>query len=173
MLVFTTGQVAEICRVAPRTVAKWIDNGLLGGHRLPGGGDRRIRLLDLWQFLQENDMPYDPRPALLLVSRDGILAEHLQDELDYRYQVVLAENSLDAGAAIAEFRPETILVDLAVDENLLTQIANSKHQAGRLFAVIESTDQIGLVPKHAQIFTKPFDIRLLIGLIDVKQRAAA
>ena len=33
MKVFTTGQVAKICKVAPRTVSKWFDSGRL--KRLP------------------------------------------------------------------------------------------------------------------------------------------
>src|SRR5262249_61528897 len=34
--VFTTGQVAKICKVAPRTVSKWFDSGRLRGYRIPG-----------------------------------------------------------------------------------------------------------------------------------------
>ena len=40
--VFTTGQVAKICKVAPRTVSKWFDSGRLRGYRIPGSQDRRI-----------------------------------------------------------------------------------------------------------------------------------
>ena len=36
MKVFTTGQVAKICKVAPRTVSKWFDSGRLKGYRIPG-----------------------------------------------------------------------------------------------------------------------------------------
>jgi excisionase family DNA binding protein len=42
MKVFTTGQVAKICKVAPRTVSKWFDSGRLKGYRIPGSQDRRI-----------------------------------------------------------------------------------------------------------------------------------
>ncbi|MFA6426095.1 MAG: helix-turn-helix domain-containing protein, partial [Phycisphaerae bacterium] len=35
--IFTTGQVAQICKVAPRTVTKWFDTGQLKGYRIPGG----------------------------------------------------------------------------------------------------------------------------------------
>ena len=42
MKVFTTGQVAKICKVAPRTVSKWFDSGRLRGYRIPGSQDRRI-----------------------------------------------------------------------------------------------------------------------------------
>ena len=34
--VLTTGEVAEICKVAPRTVSKWFDSGELEGYRISG-----------------------------------------------------------------------------------------------------------------------------------------
>lgn len=49
--VYTTGQVARICRVAPRTVSQWCDRGRLKHHRLPDGTDRRIIHRDLIEFL--------------------------------------------------------------------------------------------------------------------------
>ena len=42
--VLTTGDVAKICNVAPRTVSKWFDSGQLKGYRIPGSKDRRIPL---------------------------------------------------------------------------------------------------------------------------------
>src|SRR4051812_28109101 len=38
--VLTTGEVAKICNVAPRTVSKWFDSGALHGYRIPGSKDR-------------------------------------------------------------------------------------------------------------------------------------
>lgn len=55
--VFTTGQIAKLCRVASRTVAKWIDNGLLAGWRIPGGVDRRVSRSELIAFLARHGMP--------------------------------------------------------------------------------------------------------------------
>jgi excisionase family DNA binding protein len=55
--VFTTGQVAQICRVSPPTVAKWFDSGRLQGYRIPGSRDRRILRESLIRFLKENHMP--------------------------------------------------------------------------------------------------------------------
>jgi excisionase family DNA binding protein len=55
--VFTTGQVAKICRVAPRTVSQWFDSGKLQGYRIPGHPDRRIPREALIRFLKENHMP--------------------------------------------------------------------------------------------------------------------
>ena len=50
--VFTTGQVAKICKVAPRTVSKWFDSGRLRGYRIPGSQDRRIPREHLIKFLE-------------------------------------------------------------------------------------------------------------------------
>src|SRR4051794_27460457 len=55
--VFTTGQVAKICKVAPRTVSKWFDSGRLRGYRIPGSQDRRIPREALIKFLKEYGMP--------------------------------------------------------------------------------------------------------------------
>ena len=53
--VFTTGQVAKICKVAPRTVSKWFDSGRLRGYRIPGSQDRRIPREQLIKFLKERE----------------------------------------------------------------------------------------------------------------------
>lgn len=54
--VYTTGQVARVCRVAPKTVAKWFDAGRLKGYRVPGAQDRRVPRAELVSFLDANGM---------------------------------------------------------------------------------------------------------------------
>ena len=54
--VFTVGQVATMCKVAPATVCKWFDTGRLRGYRIPSG-DRRIPRNHLMTFLKESQMP--------------------------------------------------------------------------------------------------------------------
>lgn len=54
--VFTTGQVAKICKVAPRTVSKWFDTGTLKGYRIPGSEDRRIPASELFRFMVAHGM---------------------------------------------------------------------------------------------------------------------
>ncbi len=77
MKVFTTGQVAKICKVAPRTVSKWFDSGRLKGYRIPGSQDRRIPREYLIKFLKEHGMPLgdleDEAMAKVLIvgSRSG------------------------------------------------------------------------------------------------------
>lgn len=57
--VFTTGQIAKICGVAPRTASMWIDKGLLKGWRIPGGQDRRVARADFLEFCARHSIPTD------------------------------------------------------------------------------------------------------------------
>lgn len=55
--VLTTGEVAKICNVAPRTVSKWFDSGQLRGYRIPGSKDRRIPVSQLVRFMRAHGIP--------------------------------------------------------------------------------------------------------------------
>lgn len=55
--VFTTGQIAKMCKVSCRTVVTWFDKGQLRGYRIPGSKDRRVPHENLVRFLRENGMP--------------------------------------------------------------------------------------------------------------------
>lgn len=63
MKVYTTGQTAKICQVAPRTVSKWFDSGRLRGYRIPGSQDRRIPEKYLIALMKETGFPTDMIPV--------------------------------------------------------------------------------------------------------------
>lgn len=56
---YSTGQVARICGVAPRTAGKWFDSGRLPGWRIPGGRHehRRVGHGALMAFLRAHKSP--------------------------------------------------------------------------------------------------------------------
>src|SRR5436305_1397879 len=102
--VFTTGQVAKICKVAPRTVSKWFDSGRLRGYRIPGSQDRRIPREHLLRFLKEHGMPLGDLEAevyhkILVVGADapmlGSLREQLREGDDFRIET--AASGFEAG----------------------------------------------------------------------------
>ena len=67
---FTTGQVALLTGVAPRTVSKWFDTGVLKGYRIPLSLDRRIPRHALVEFLIVHGMSHlVPWVVPLSVSR--------------------------------------------------------------------------------------------------------
>ncbi|MDM8007361.1 MAG: response regulator [Phycisphaerae bacterium] len=118
--VLTTGDVARICNVAPRTVSKWFDTGQLRGYRIPGSKDRRIPVPQLIRFMKAHGIPLDQletgRPRILIVDADADLARLLEKTLEERfdYEVVVAASAFEAGAMMEQSRPAVVLVDIDV-----------------------------------------------------------
>jgi len=115
--VLTTGQVARICHVAPRTVSKWFDTGKLRGYRIPGSRDRRIPRKQLVAFMRAHDIPLetlaDDTCRVLVVDEDfpPELAESLNKS--GRYEVRVAANGFEAGLIAREQCPDVIVLDAA------------------------------------------------------------
>jgi len=126
--VLTTGQVAQICNVAPRTVTKWFDSGQLKGYRIPGSRDRRIPTSELIRFMKAHDIPTDNLDVgtlrVLLIDNSNGAAERLaQGLVDKRdYDVVIAQNSFDAGLMAHKNRPHVILINLMARDIDATQV---------------------------------------------------
>ena len=116
--VLTTGDVAKICNVAPRTVSKWFDSGQLKGYRIPGSKDRRIPLNELIRFMKANNMPTEALAAgkirVLVLDSDEQSGCGLGDALKGRggYDVLVARNGFEAGAAVQKFVPHVVLINL-------------------------------------------------------------
>lgn len=53
----TTGDVARMTSVSTRTVCKWMELGLLRGHRIPGSMHRRFTAEAVAAFLKSNGIP--------------------------------------------------------------------------------------------------------------------
>jgi hypothetical protein len=61
----TVGQAAKVCRVHPRTMKKWFDDGRLpGGYRRPVSQDRMIPRAVLARFLDEYGLPREEPEAM-------------------------------------------------------------------------------------------------------------
>jgi excisionase family DNA binding protein len=71
---FTSGQVARLCQVSPRTVGKWFDSGRLNGFKVPGSKQRRIPASDLLAFLKKYDMPTEALEAQINAGRVELAA---------------------------------------------------------------------------------------------------
>jgi excisionase family DNA binding protein len=84
--VFTTGQVAKICKVAPRTVSKWFDSGRLRGYRIPSSQDRRIPREHLIKFLKEHGMPLgeleeEGLHKILIIGAEKLFIDRIKEVL--------------------------------------------------------------------------------------------
>src|SRR5215213_1786798 len=176
MKVFTTGQVAKICKVAPRTVSKWFDSGRLRGYRIPGSQDRRIPREQLIKFLKEHGMPLgeleeEEWHKILVIGAEKLFIDRLKEILpeddDFKYEV--ANSGFEAGIQAESFHPDTIIIDLALGRSESIQITQNL----RRNAAYEGTMIVGLASEDeaapeklteygfSEIFKKPFDVALL------------
>ena len=187
--VFTTGQVAKICKVAPRTVSKWFDSGRLRGYRIPGSQDRRIPREHLIRFLKEHGMPLGELEEegwhkILVIGAEPLfnqrIRELLPEDEDYKYEV--ANSGFEAGIQAESFHPDTIIIDLAMGRSEALQISsnlrrNPQYEATMIIALAseDEANPEGLASfGFSEWFKKPFDVALLgerIGAIVEEKRA--
>ena len=129
--VLTTGDVAKICHVAPRTVSKWFDSGQLKGYRIPGSKDRRIPVSELVRFMRAHNMPTAALPVdkirVLVVDSDDESASTLADTLRAKtdYEVQTARSNFETGAVAQKFAPHVLLINLLSDRIDATSICRS------------------------------------------------
>ncbi len=115
--VYTTGEVAEICKVSQQTVIRCFDSGKLRGFRVPGSRFRRIPRESLLQFMKENAIPLDNlesgKKRILAVDDDEAILEMLVEllERDGRFEVRVARGGYEAGMMTQQFQPDAIVLD--------------------------------------------------------------
>jgi excisionase family DNA binding protein len=176
--VYTTGQVAKICKVAPRTVSKWFDARRLKGYRVPGSQDRRIPREQLLRFLKEYGMPYkDLEDAIdnkvLVVSAEPEFLSILRDNLPKidNFRVEAATNCFEAGLCTETFRPDCIIIDFDIGRFEAEQIASNlrrcaDHQATILIGLTDDTSGESMSRFGFNgLYKKPIDVPLFAGHI--------
>jgi excisionase family DNA binding protein len=173
MKVFTTGQIAKICNVAPRTVSKWFDSGRLKGYRIPGSQDRRVPREYLIQFLRENGMPlgeFEDRvlAKVLVVSKDDGLLEALTACMTIAngFKFAAARSIFDVGICLETLGPDCVVVDFEMGmqeaESVCRNLVNSAQFSGAIIvALLPDGAQNTLGPFVKEAFKKPLDANLL------------
>lgn len=129
--VLTTGDVAKICHVAPRTVSKWFDNGQLKGYRIPGSKDRRIPVRELIRFMKAHNMPTTElsvgKIRVLIADSNERTANELADILQSKtdYEVRIVRSNFETGTVIQKFEPHVLLVSLLAEDINASDICES------------------------------------------------
>lgn len=179
--VLTTGEVAKICNVAPRTVSKWFDSGQLRGYRIPGSKDRRIPLNGLIRFMKQHGIPLDGlvsgQTRVLVVDGEQEIVDTLQKLLTEHgnYEVRAAITSFGAGIECERFRPNVLLTDIdleRIDGRGLARMVRSQDD-------LQMTKIIGMSSKLTDgqthqlrmsgfdgFLKKPFNLRQAISVIE-------
>lgn len=172
--IFTTGQVAKICKVAPRTVSKWFDSGRLRGYRIPGSQDRRIPRDHLIRFLKEHGMPLgeledEAMGKVLLVGSDSIVRGNLDELMGMEdFKIEAAVSGFEAGIQAESLHPDCVVVDFAMGRNEALMIAQNLKKNGEyaetvLIGLLNDEDNASGFDRTLfnETFRKPFDAALL------------
>jgi two-component system response regulator RpaA len=184
--VLTTGEVARICRVAPRTVSRWVDSGRLKGYRIPMSQDRRIPRENLIRFLKEHGMPLweleeEEWQKILLIGTESLfnhrIRELLPESEDYRFEI--ANSGFEAGILAGSFHPDTIIIDQALGRSEAIQIVSNLRKddayASTLIIGLASEDEAApeqlLQYGFNVVFKKPLDIAVIAKRIEIEKEA--
>ncbi len=117
--------MARVCQVSPATVAHWIDQGLLKGHKTPTGR-RRVEAKELAKFLHAREMAVPPdlrealgRDAIVVVDDDRAYLQALAktiEKSELGVEVVKAATGVDALLEIGRVRPSVIVLDFSLPD---------------------------------------------------------
>ena len=179
--VFTTGQVARICKVAPRTVSKWFDAGQLRGYRIPGSKDRRIPREHLVSFMRMHGIPLNGmepnNTCLLVLDPDPEVTQLLRETLgaNGRFDIRYAKTAFEAGVAVESGKPAVLIVDVSLPDVDPQQLcrdlrASEDLHALKLIAIsaamTEGQGQSMLQAGFDGYLQKPFEVAKLAEVVE-------
>lgn len=179
--VLTTGEVAKICNVAPRTVSKWFDTGSLKGYRIPGSKDRRIPVGELVRFMKSHGIPLDGlssgRTRVLVVDADRDVTDTLSRVLaeQTNYEVHCANTAFEAGLECERFKPHVLLLDLHLNDGDSRKVADAVRTSSNLqmTRIVAMSGKLTDGQAHAlrsqgfdDFLKKPFQVRQVVTAIE-------
>ncbi len=186
--VLTTGEVAKICNVAPRTVSKWFDSGSLKGYRIPGSKDRRIPMGELLKFMRAHGIPMEGvstgRTRVLIADDETEITASLSKVLSEQtnYEVRVSSSAFEAGLECERFKPHVLLLDLHLSDLDGKGIPKSIRQSEQLAMThvvamsgkLTDGQAMGLRSMGFEGFLKkPFAVRQVVEAIEQATNIAA
>ena len=179
------GQIAAYCDVHHRTVSRWIAQGQLKGHKLPGRGNYRVLLDDFVAFLQQQKMPmplalFDAAlhqsgmPHATMSARVLVIATDLtcrdlirRQLLAFGYQLDFAKDGFQAGTKLHTTRPDLVVLDWSVSgvdgADVLHYIRQQTEFATtRILVLSDAAHQAEQTAAADAVLLKPVDKDLLL-----------
>lgn len=115
--IYTTVDVAKLCKVSLRTVIRWVDEGKLPSFRTPGG-HRRVREEDLKQFMSHYKIPFSvgsksEGKKILIVDQQKKLEDMLRQILRRSsdvYEIAQAKDLYESALKIGLLLPDLVIL---------------------------------------------------------------
>ncbi|HET9385837.1 MAG TPA: response regulator [Gemmatimonadales bacterium] len=165
-----TQRVARVLQVTPATVASWIDQGHLKGHRTPTGR-RRVAAVDLADFLTAHGMAV---PSDLLGTRERQVVVVVEDDPAYmsamvrsiqrdapEMELVQASTGMDGLLEIGRVNPDLVILDYALPDLNAVQVV--ERLQGRRSPVMIVT---GGLPAAAENDLRRLGVRAIVNKVD-------
>jgi len=172
-----TQRVARVCQVSPATVANWIDQGLLKGHKTPTGR-RRVEADDLAAFLRAHDMavPQDlvngnGHATVVVVDDDPGYLEALVltiERSDLDVEVVEAATGVDALLEIGRVQPTLIVLDYSLPDINAPEVIRRLLEPGRQLNV-EVIVVTGGMPEQAAVQLREMGVKTIVNKVEGMQ----
>ena len=168
-----TQRVARVCQVSPATVANWIDQGLLKGHKTPTGR-RRVEAEDLTAFLRSHEMSVPPEleggnghDVVVVVDDDPGYLKALvltieRSELDV--EVVEAATGVDALLEIGRVQPTLIVLDYSLPDLNAPEVIRRLLEPGRQLDV-EVIVVTGGMPETAAVELREMGVKTIVNKV--------
>jgi CheY-like chemotaxis protein len=169
-----TQRVARVLQVTPATVASWIDQGHLKGHKTPTGR-RRVASADLAAFLTDHGMPV---PAELATPRERETVVIVEDDPSYlralvkwlereapELEVVEATTGMDGLLEIGRTHPDLVVLDYTLpDFNAVQVVERLLDPSRRLTAEVMVVT--GGMPMEAEAALRRVGVRTIVNKAD-------
>jgi CheY-like chemotaxis protein len=166
--------VARVLQVTPATVASWIDQGHLKGHRTPTGR-RRVASGDLAEFLRDHGMAV---PSELLAARERQTVVVIEDDPGYlkalvrtlqrevpEIDVIEATTGMDGLLEIGRVGPDLVILDYALpDLNAVQVVERLLDPRKRLTAPVMVVT--GGLPAAAENDLRALGVRAIVNKVD-------
>ncbi len=169
-----TQRVARVCQVSPATVANWIDQGLLKGHKTPTGR-RRVESDDLAAFLRAHGMGVPPdlersagREVVVVVEDDAGYRRALVLTIaksDLAVEVVEAATGMDGLLEIGRAQPSVIVLDFTLPDLNATQVIERLLEPGRRLDA-EVIVVTGGMPEAASAQLRQMGVQTIVNKTD-------
>lgn len=183
----TPSETARELRIAPVTLRKWAQKGMLEAVVTPGG-HRRYNYQEIERFAKKHNLPFRENRGreklhVLIVDDEVQLCRYLMALFsDFEQELVAkcVHDGFEAGYMVHTFRPQVILLDLMMPGiegydvcKLIKSDPVSKHIrviAMTGFPSEENRARI-LAAGAETCISKPIDKQLLFELMGIEQRA--
>jgi CheY-like chemotaxis protein len=169
-----TQRVARVLQVTPATVASWIDQGHLKGHRTPTGR-RRVASVDLAEFLRAHGMSV---PTELAASHARAVVVVVEDDPGYlkalvrtiereapEVDVLQASTGVDGLLEIGRVSPDLVVLDYALpDLNAVQVVERLVDTSKRLTAPVMIVT--GGMPAAAENDLRRLGVQAIVNKVD-------